>query len=1050
MKHFFTLSLFGLLLTGFGQDWAPIKQRNAKESCIKTSEGKTFSFSGSSLLQNLPAAGEESVIQIPLADGKISSFRIKESEVLPQELIEKYNLHAYKGYNTRNTKQKIRLEYNAENGFHAMITGDEETIYIDPIQQNDPSNVSVYYRKDFVAQNKPKISCELHSPSFSAKADYSYLRFARTLASDDVTIKNFRIAIAATKEYTNFHGGTVSKALSAITTTLNRVSGVYEQEVAITFTLVSTNDKVIFTNANTGGLINDDANTLIDQSQTTIDSKIGTANYDIGHTVSTGAGGLAGLGVVCTSSKAEGVTGSTQPINDPYDVDYVCHEIGHQFGCTHTFNSNESSCSGNRSQSTAVEPGSGVTIMGYAGICGSDNLQNNSIPYFHTVSYDNITNFITLGKGKDCGTETQTSNQKPTVSINSTKYTIPKSTPFELTGSATDPNNDGLIYSWEQIDAGSSANSHNTPSGSSPLFRSFPPVNSSNRTFPKLEDILNGSSTIGEILPSYTRSMSYRLTARDQKGGVHHQEVEHNVDGNSGPFKILSPNTSSTKTGNSVLIITWDVANTNNSPVNCSTVDILLSIDGGLNFNQTLLSQTSNDGSAEVTLPNISTSNARIKIKAHDNIFFDINDSDFSIQRSTQPEFVLSSSEKSTNLCDATVKTITISTQPINNFSGTINLSIEDVPNGISASLSSQSVSENGNTVLTIKNNSYVGTSFSIKVKGVNGSITKEEIIGVTIKSAPTSFAITSPTNSSIIGSDVNIEWSLAEGADSYSIYVANNSTQTTPIISQSNIFTQNYIAKGLTQNTTYFLRVDADNDCGVTSSNMSFTTSNCKSYTRSPDLTIISNKTATDILNITDNGIIGKVSITNIKGTHGWVGDLNVTLIHPNSTSITLFKAICDDDQNEDFNLGFNDNAQTANIPCPSTTGLAYQPSTPFSTFNNLNLSGDWELQISDTYDEDDGVLDSWTMEVCFSPLENIFEKSSVEIINLYPNPAQDKLVIKGDITKSSLVLVTNVQGVTLIETILSDTNEIDVSQLAQGIYYLTVNNVTVPFVKE
>lgn len=1051
MRIIFTLSALSLLLTGFGQNWTEVNQRTSKNACIKTSESKQFSFSGVSLLENLPKLGEESIIKIPLPNGTISSFQIKPSEVLPQELIQKYGLHAFKGYNTRNSKQRIRLEYNTESGFHAMITGTEETIYIDPLQQNDPSYVSVYYRKDFVNSNKPKVSCSIHSPKFSVKADHSYLRTARPLATDNSNITNYRIAVAATKEYTNFHGGTKQKSLSAITTTINRVSEVYEQEVGITFTLVANNDQIIFTNSNSGGLNNDKASTLIDQSQTTIDSRIGSANYDIGHTVSTGAGGLASLGVVCTSSKAQGVTGSPQPINDPYDVDYVCHEIGHQFGCNHTFNSNKDGCgNGNRNQSTAVEPGSGVTIMGYAGLCDADDLANNSIPYFHAASYTELTNFITSGSGKNCGTNTQTNNKDPEVIINKTKHTIPKSTPFELIGSATDPNNDLLTYSWEQVDAGNAANSPNSPSGSSPLFKSYPPIDSPNRTFPKLNDILNGTSTYGEILPNYTRSMSFRLTARDTKGGLHHQEVQHNVDGNSGPFKILSPNTSSTKTGNSVMNISWDVANTNNAPVSCSLVDILLSTDGGQNFNQVLLSGTPNDGSASITLPNINTNRARIKLQANGNIFFDINDANFSIQKSTQPEFAITSSEKSINLCDTKTTLLTISSQAINNFTGTVNLTIENLPTGITASFASPTFPENGNTTLSITNNNYSGNSFNINVKGVNGSITKEESISISIQSFPTAFSITSPTSSSVVGSETSVKWELSALAEKYSLSIDDDSNHNTPIVNKQTIFENNYNASGLIANTTYHVKVNAHNECGITTSTASFTTNNCKTYTQDTDLEIKSNQTVSSLLNITDNGTIDKVSLTKIEGTHDWVGDLKMRLIHPNSTSILLFQTICDDDQHKDFSFGFSDDASTANIPCPPTTNQIYKPVSPFSTFNSSNLKGNWRLEITDAVFEDQGTLESWSMEVCFSPLANIYEPTKAETFNLYPNPTQNMLFIDGDNTEGAKINITNVQGVILVETILSSDNQIDVSKLAQGIYYVTMNNRTFPFVKE
>ena len=250
-------------------------------------------------------------------------------------------------------------------------------------------------------------------------------------------------AVAATGSATP----TMAQTLAKIITSVNRVDGVYETEVAVRLVLVATETLVVFTNASTDPFNgNNNASTLIGESQSVISSTIGSANYDIGHTFSTGGGGLAGLGVVCINSqKASGITGSPNPVGDPYDIDYVAHEIGHQFAGNHTFNATTSSCGGgNRNASTAVEPGSGVTIMAYAGICGSTNdLAPNSIAYFHAISYDEIVNFTNLNNGNSCAATTSTGNQAPVVT-GSGNYFVPKSTPFILTGSATDPDGDAL------------------------------------------------------------------------------------------------------------------------------------------------------------------------------------------------------------------------------------------------------------------------------------------------------------------------------------------------------------------------------------------------------------------------------------------------------------------------------------------------------------------------------------------------------------------------------------------------------------------------------
>jgi hypothetical protein len=595
-----------------------------------------------SLLKSAPmeytseAVSGRTTLILPMPDGTNQKFKFWESPTMEPELQTKFpEIRTYTGQGIDDPYASLKFDLTPE-GFHAQILSPNGRVFIDPHNQGDIRHYISYYSRDF--HNKDgEFQCQLLIDEYQTPEPENFV--TSPLPPTGPQLRTYRLANAATGEYTAFHGGTVALGLAAVTTSVNRVNGVYEKEVAVRMILVANNNLIIYTNPNTDPYTNNDGGAMLSQNISNLNSVIGSANYDIGHVFSTGGGGVAYLGCVCTSSKAGGVTGSPTPIGDPFDIDYVAHEMGHQFGANHSFNGNEGSCSGsNRNASTAYEPGSGSTIMAYAGICGTQDLQAHSDAYFHVISFDEIRVYTNSGSGNGCAVITNTGNSAPIVTVPSGGFYIPKSTPFSLTGSATDPNSDPITYCWEEFDLGP-AGHPNSPSGNAPIFRSFSPVTSSTRTFPKLSDLLNNTQTIGEILPTYSRNLTFRLTARDNRaggGGVDYAQMStFYVDGNSGPFVVTSPNTNVSWPGNSNQTITWNVANTSSSPVNCSNVKILLSTNGGNNFNTVLLASTPNDGSELVTIPNLPTSQARIKVEAVGNIFFDISNTNFTIVNNT-------------------------------------------------------------------------------------------------------------------------------------------------------------------------------------------------------------------------------------------------------------------------------------------------------------------------------------------------------------------------------------------------------------------------------
>ncbi|MEP7171241.1 MAG: reprolysin-like metallopeptidase, partial [Bacteroidota bacterium] len=561
MKNLFTkrICLFSIfaLLTGT-QTWAQLSAKKAFTDIAESSivlKGERYTFpktyrtlhlDKTEMQQLLSKAPLESasanrtsqvIFGMPMPGGTTSNFRIVETFVMHPDLAAKFpEIKTYMGQGIDDPDATIRLDFTPL-GFHAMVLSPKGNVFIDPYSSGTTEDYICYYKKDLTASSgfvceTDQVSNNLHSILTSGSGE----------KSSGTQLRTYRLALACTGEYAATKGGTVSGAMAGMTTSMNRVNGVYETEVAIRMVMVANNNLIVYTNSSTDPYTNGNGSTMLGQNQTTCNNVIGSANYDIGHVFSTGGGGVAYLGCVCSSSnKAGGVTGNSNPVGDGFDIDYVAHEMGHQFGGSHTFNSSTGSCGGgNRTASAAFEPGSGITIMAYAGICGSDDLAPHSIAYFHTYSFDQIVNYSTTGNGNTCAVTTGSGNTAPVITSVGAAKSIPVSTPFVLTGAATDANGDPLTYSWEEYDLGS-AGAWNVQSTTAPMFRPFDPVSSPSRTFPKLSDIINNTTTVGELLPNQARTLKFRLTARDNRtggGGVMHPDTTLNISvvNNGGAF----------------------------------------------------------------------------------------------------------------------------------------------------------------------------------------------------------------------------------------------------------------------------------------------------------------------------------------------------------------------------------------------------------------------------------------------------------------------------------------------------------------------------------
>jgi len=639
---------------------------------LKTGDLRSYLLSAPMEFKNKSTHGLE--LEVPLPDGNLVLFEIFESPILSPEVATKHpEIKTYAGKGVLNKDYSVRINFTVA-GFSAIILGPEnDAVYFEKTNTDtSDSTYRSYFSRDAVspknaAEKKADNRCgtlDAESRADKLKLNGTNKRSAAT-ASTGATLRTFRLAMAADAEFTAQKGGTASLAYAALTNYVNNMNAVYRKELSVSFTLVS-DETVVYTDASTDPYTNDDQGKMLDENQLNLDNVI-TGGYDIGHVlgnVGGSGGGIAARGSVCdASSKAQGASGvGDGSYADVFDQQLIQHEIGHQFDMSHSYNSNVPVCT-TRAYDTSVEPGSGTTIMSYGytcnntnpsdGLVGNDDYEGTYAPIlnFHAVNYEQANAFIST---LSCYSTIATNNAVPVISPMQSSFTIPKSTPFALSGSATDVDaGDVLSYSWEGTNISDEPNKGaltaailSDPSRP-PFFRSYAPQAAGTRFYPRLASILDGSNNaIGDKLPSIGIATTHKLTVRDNNSAVTSTEVTVNVDGNSGPFlvtndtpgSLLGPIGSYPLGG--AMTITWSVNGTSGAPINCTLVDIFLSTDGGLTFPITLATATLNIlGTAAVVLPLIDTNKARIKIAPSSstalgntpNVFFDISNVNFTI-----------------------------------------------------------------------------------------------------------------------------------------------------------------------------------------------------------------------------------------------------------------------------------------------------------------------------------------------------------------------------------------------------------------------------------
>jgi subtilisin-like proprotein convertase family protein len=1020
-----------------------------------------------SKLQNAPVRGaflgkSSNIIGVPNANGILEKYRVYDTQILHPELAAKLpNIKSYVGRSINNTGKFIRFSVS-QAGFHGQISEPgKSTYYIDPYT-SDKSVYIAYNRKDLINTSSDVFSCDTDNGVYESSQNTTINKSLK--ATDDSVLRRYELAMSCAGEYgALFIGDAItdfdkkSNITAQIVVTMTRVNGIYEKELGITYQLVPNNFDILYYDPTTDPYDREYNN----KTQEIIDEKIGDDNYDIGHNFNTSGGGNAGcIGCVCnTGNKGSGHTGLPNPTGDPFDVDYVAHEIGHQMGGYHTHNGT-GNCrkSGNN---TEVEPGSGSTIMGYAGICTAQNVVNQSDDYFNYVNIRDISANIQGGTSSQCFEEIKVLNLAPTANAGA-DYIIPIGTAFQLTGVGTDQDSeDVLTYTWEQND-NEEMQSPLLPipaAAVGPMFRSRRGTTSPSRYFPQLSDILaNNLAPTWEVIPLVTRNFEFALTVRDNViygGQTADDLVQISATNLAGPFSLSSQNENTTWIAGETETITWTVANTNNTlTVNCQLVNILFSAIGDFTDTITLKENTLNDGSEDIVIPNKVTDTGKLMIKAADNVFLDVNNATIFIEGTDTPSFFLTALELSKTECTtSSFITYEFEYKPSAGFTEEVVFSATDFPAGATASFSPATASAS-EQIITMKIADYdesIAQDYTIIFDGASATESKNVNVNLTLKGV--NFAIpvlNSPADGSV-GQATNTQyvWSEDTGGvtTSYDIEIAKDIDFTT-IVESSTTTTNRYISNAsLAASMTYFWRVKPKNECGdgVFTLGNSFTTgeTECFSEENNTPVRTISLLTVSSSIEITEDLPISDLNIM-VDLSHTYLGDITIELVSPSGKMITLIEAECL--SSDDMEVTFDDSGKAVSCSenIPGISGLVI-PKQALSAFNGETSQGTWTLNISDSLPPDEGQLNSWSIQYCGVRDGVVLETQTFNDLNItmYPNPATNEVSIGFNNISQLEVTLFDLLGRKVLSKILSKNNNgIDVSKLASGTYIVQMQN--------
>jgi len=946
-------------------------QRTLSGQVIQQESGRAFMLREEQLRRQLAELqaghGAETELSFPDASGNPRKYRVKERSVMSAELQERYpGIRSYVGYSMEGTPSRIRFSFS-QKGLQGMIVelGTSRVHYLEPAP-NTPDTYLLFSRDELQPLAAGWV-CKTEALTAKAAPGATSAKLF-----DDQQLRTYRLAVATTGEYTQYHGGTVADALAAINATVTRVNEVFERDLAIQLELIAATDQVIYTDPNTDPF----GGNFSSEVQTTLTTVIGAPSYDIGHLFHQGGeNGNAGfIGAVCDDDRKGSAFASTpNPEGDRFDLDFVAHEMGHQFGANHTWSFD--------TEGTGVqaEPGSGSTIMGYAGITQNDDVQSAGDDYFHYYSILQISQYVA---GTSCALLTPLENTPPEISP-IPDFHIPKGTAFVLEGVAADADpGDQLTYAWEQIDDGVVTRASfgpENPAGAN--FRSRTPVSEPKRYFPLLSRVSSGnltqtnpaSGSAWETVATVERDLNFALTVRDNAEGggqVSSELTKVSVEEEAGPFRVVSQSAAEVYDIGSVQQVTWDVAGTSSAPINTQLVDIYLSADGGLSFPYLIAEDVPNVGQAQVQVPRVPNPFGRFMVRAADNVYFAVNDTDFTL---TERPYLLYFDDLEVATCQPQDATFDFTFQTFGGFEEPVVLDVSGLPPGMVAEFSIDTVQVDDSRVSLVLSgtDSISPGTYALEVLGIDGATsTSVPIVLQVARDSLRPPSLVFPENDAV---DVNLRPELQwEGNPSFIAYDVEIATDTSfvNLIQQQRIYDNTYQPGPLEVNSQYYWRVRPVGPCGegdfTPFSSFSTINSECKSLVAGGTPVAIPSTgtpTITSVITVADDRPVLGVRV-GVDVDHTFVSDLIITLTSPQGTEVTLVSNSCG--EANDIKAIFD--AQAPVFVCGNNPAISgeVRPLGSLNAFAGESSFGEWVLTISDTAPADGGRLNDFSLELC------------------------------------------------------------------------------------